>query len=93
MARGGRRAGAGRPKGAVNKQPSEVKELARSYTADAIYVLYKIAMNGESEAARVSAANAILDRGHGKPSQSLTGEDGTPLFPSEVVWRRASAAD
>ena len=33
-------------------------------------------------AARVAAATALLDRGHGKPLQSneLTGKDGTSLF-------------
>ena len=33
--------------------------------------LVKVATDGESEAARVSAAIAILDRGYGKPRQSL----------------------
>src|SRR5262245_56211226 len=30
-----------------------------------------------SDAARVSAANALLDRGYGKPPQHITGESGT----------------
>jgi hypothetical protein len=25
--------------------------------------------------------------------KEITGEDGSPLFPSEVVWRRASAGN
>jgi len=35
-----------------------------------------IAETGTSEAARVAASIALLDRGWGKPPQSHTGEDG-----------------
>jgi hypothetical protein len=35
-----------------------------------------IARKGESEAARVSAAIAILDRAHGKPAQAIVGAAG-----------------
>lgn len=80
MARGGKRAGAGRPKGAVNRSTSTLRDLAREHTEDALAVLVKIAKAGESEAARVSAANSLLDRGYGKPSNVLTGnEDGGPI--------------
>lgn len=69
--RGGTRPGAGRPRGARDRLTREagaaVGELARSHTEQALKVLVHIAINGQSEAARVSAANAILDRGHGKP--------------------------
>lgn len=89
MARGGKRAGSGRPPGAPNKVTNEVRELAQQYTEAALAVLVQIATAGESEAARVSAANAILDRGHGKPTQPISGdEDGKPV-PVEVIWRRA----
>lgn len=56
-------------------------EMARAHTADALKVLAQVAMTGQSEAARVSAANALLDRGYGRPSQSLeiAGPDGDPL--------------
>jgi hypothetical protein len=43
--------------------------LARSYTEIAIQTLGGIASNGESEAARVSASIALLDRGWGKPKE------------------------
>ena len=51
---------------------AEVKELARSHTADAIDTLAEI-MRDEDEpaAARVAAASAILDRGYGKPVQEI----------------------
>src|SRR6476619_5015818 len=63
----------GRPKVAA-----EVKELARAHTGVAIESLVSIMTNAKSApAARVSAANALLDRGYGKPPQHLTGESGT----------------
>ena len=61
---------------------AEVKELAREYTGEAIKTLVSIMTNAKAApAARVSAANALLDRGYGKPPQHITGEGG----PSYVV--------
>lgn len=71
--RGGKRSGAGRPQGRRNRatvaHKLTLEELARSHTEVALGVLVEIAQRGQSEAARVSAANAILDRGYGKPRQ------------------------
>ena len=68
---GGRREGAGRPAGAPNKatreQGAKLSDLAKSYTDIAFSTLVDVAINGSSDAARVAAANAILDRGFGKP--------------------------
>jgi hypothetical protein len=70
--RGGFRDGAGRPAGAANKaspqQSQRLSELAKTYTEEALYTLIDVARNGRTDAARVSAANAILDRGYGKPA-------------------------
>jgi hypothetical protein len=61
---------------------AEVKELARAHTGEAIETLVSIMTNPKSApAARVSAANSLLDRGYGKPPQHITGESG----PSYVV--------
>src|SRR6476661_5713004 len=61
---------------------AEVKELARAHTGEVIETLVSIMTNTKSApAARVSAANALLDRGDGKPPQYITGEGG----PSYVV--------
>ena len=72
MARGGFREGAGRPSGSTNKsspeQSQRLSELAKDYTHDALLTLVDVAKNGRSDAARVSAANALLDRGYGKPA-------------------------
>lgn len=75
--RGGKRPGAGRPKGRRNvatiKQLGSISELARAHAADAINTLVAVATSGESESAKVSAANAILDRGYGKANQPVSG--------------------
>jgi hypothetical protein len=52
------------------KSVGHVQELARELTATAIETLTEIMTNPKcTDAARVSAANALLDRGHGKPLQ------------------------
>lgn len=58
--------------------PTEVRSLARLWTKAAVETLGGIATNGETEAARVSAAVALLNRGWGMPEskQEHTGEDG-----------------
>jgi hypothetical protein len=73
--RGGKRPGAGRTKGLLNRATKEHKatlsELARKHTATALKALVSIATKSESDSARVSAANALLDRAYGKPRQSV----------------------
>lgn len=50
----------------------EVREAARAYTTEMLGVLVNVAMDeGAPAAARVTAATAVLDRGHGKPTVSL----------------------
>lgn len=72
MARGGKREGAGRPKGALNKITASVMEAAQIYSEEALGVLASVMRDPEHPAAaRVSAANALLDRAHGKPTQSV----------------------
>ena len=71
MARGGYREGAGRPSGSTNKsspeQSQRLSELAKTYTEEALQTLVDVARNGRTDASRVSAANALLDRAYGKP--------------------------
>ena len=72
MPSGGYREGAGRPAGALNKatleQSQRLSELAKAHTEDALMTLVDVARNGRTDAARVAAANALLDRGYGKPT-------------------------
>lgn len=57
------------------KAPADIRSLARAHTEMAIDALRGIALNGKQEAARVSAAQALLDRGWGKPTQPIAGDD------------------
>ena len=68
------------------KSLTEIRSLARSYTEMAIQTLAGVAQNGESESAKVAAANALLDRGWGKPAQPVTGEDEGPIQLT-VTWQ------
>ena len=78
---GGPRPGSGRPRGVPNKVTQELGEAARAYTADALATLHHICMHSEIDAARVSAACALLDRGHGKPKQQIEAKlDGSEAF-------------
>jgi len=61
----------------VAKTLVEIRSLARSHTRTAIRVLAGIMRcEDATPAARVSAANAILDRGWGKATQPLNSGDG-----------------
>lgn len=79
--RGGKRAGAGRPKGRPNKVTAEVKELAQQYGRQAIEALAQLMVEAESEQARIAAAKELLDRGYGKSAQPLVGggDDDPPI--------------
>lgn len=76
-----------RPRGALNKATAEVKTAARAYTDKALKTLAKI-MESEkaNDAARVSAANAILDRAYGKPPQAIVGSDDEPAIKTVITW-------
>lgn len=87
MARGGKREGAGRPKGALNKATKDIREAAQEFSALALQTLVQVATEGESEAARVAASNSILDRAHGKPSQAIEVDADVKATIQAVEWR------
>lgn len=67
----------GRPPGVL-----DMRALAKAHTAEAIKTLAEIMRSKRaSSAARVSASNALLDRGWGRPNQEVTGANGAPLIP------------
>lgn len=73
------------------KSLTEIRSLARSHTRTAINVLVGIMRSKDATAAaRVSAANAILDRGWGKVTQGIEiGDDGA----LELIHRIELRAD
>lgn len=57
-----------------------LRELAREHTVEAIETLIAIAQDKSAPAAaRVSAASAVLDRGYGRPAQTLADEEGNSM--------------
>lgn len=79
--RGGARPGAGRPKGRKDAKTLEIEAAAREMGRDALKALLKVAQHSKDDKARVLAANAILERGYGKPKQPIehSGEEGGPM--------------
>ncbi len=65
---------AGRKTAERKLSAASLRELARSHTVAAVQVLADVATTGSSEASRISAAIALLDRGYGK--SGLAGKDG-----------------
>ena len=61
------------------KSLTHIRSLARSHTKTAINVLVGVMRSNDAmAAARVSAANAILDRGWGKATQPMeSGDEGS----------------
>jgi hypothetical protein len=51
--------------------PEDIEAAARRHAVMAIGTMVKIVKNGESEGAAIRAANAILDRGYGKPAVEI----------------------
>ncbi len=93
MARGGARPGAGRKAGIPNKSNQDVKALIQSHVdmVEIVRGLARIAVEGDSDAARVAASRELLDRAYGKATQHVAGEDGGPL-KHVIEWACGSSA-
>ena len=61
------RAGHSGNAGGRPRDEHKVSELARSYTAEAINTLVDLMRNGKDDRVRGTAAQALLERGWGKP--------------------------
>lgn len=69
---GGKRPGAGRKPGLVSPAKQDLIQAAKEHAQQALDVLVEIAKDvTQPAAARVSAANGILDRGYGKAPQAV----------------------
>ena len=91
MSRGGNRLGAGRPAGSQNADTAAMRAALSGLLEGQVYIaiiaLADIAQNGTSEAARVLAACAILDRTHGWPRLTPRSAPlhGTPVVPLDDI--------
>ena len=71
------RRGGGRPKGVPNKVTAAVKALAQEHTAESVNFLVATMRDAKApHAVRMAAVREILDRGHGRPAQAITGAEG-----------------
>lgn len=75
------------------KADYRIKELAKEKTEIALNTLAHICEHGESESARVSAAEALLNRGWGKPTQPVSGDDEMPPLQVHKIERVLIGAD
>ena len=69
----------------MTKATPDLRSLARAHTELSVQTLAGIARNSTSDQARVSAAQALLDRGWGKAIQPHTDEAGGDIH---IVIRR-----
>lgn len=58
------------------KDEARVAELARSYTAEAIDTLVELMRHGKDDRVRGTAAQALLERGWGKPKVEVVTDAG-----------------
>lgn len=88
MGRGGARQNAGRKAGKVGEAKKALIEQAKEQGKAALETLTEIHKDKSApHSARVAAANAILDRGFGRPRQSIdhSSEDGSMAPPPNEI--------
>jgi hypothetical protein len=68
----------GRKPGVMNKRKIELRDRIRRHEEVLVNRLLRIALHGETETNSLAAINSLLDRGYGKPVQSIEGT-GTAL--------------
>src|SRR5918995_414371 len=76
------------------KTVTKVRELARTYTVQAIETLVEIMQDtSAAPGSRVAAANSLLDRGHGKAPQTFEATNYDQMTDAELERRIAEALD
>ena len=68
----------GRQKGTTNRATAEIKALAQEHGPAAIKKLVKL-MDSKDERTRVAAIKELLDRGYGRPAQTIGGDPDKPM--------------
>lgn len=93
--RGGKRSTSFKPGQVTNprgraKLPPDVKALFREKTMEFAQTVIDLAVNCDIPSVRLAACQEGLNRGWGKPSQPVTGENGEGPVKAfvEVVYRR-----
>lgn len=76
----------GRVAGTPNKATGDLKLLCQAYTEEAVTELHRLATAAVSEQARVGAIRELLDRGYGKPAQSLAIGQDENSGPLVIRW-------
>ena len=78
----------------TTKRPSacQLTDLARAQTEKAVAVLVEIMTGKETPTARIAAANALLDRGWGKPRGEVEAEPATDIA-AIIAERRRQVAE
>jgi hypothetical protein len=81
----------------VAKASVEIRSLARQHTEEAVNALLRIIRkDGSTDSAVVAAASYLIDRGWGKATQPLSGDEDGPLIKFtriELVGVRPTAQD
>src|SRR5579863_4350873 len=99
--RGGKRAGAGRPRkpkvapsglsdldvqaALAQPAPDDIEAVAALYARGALDALIAIVIAGKSEPARIAAATEVLDRAYGKPAVDIGGEPQLPFMSAPAT--------
>lgn len=74
----------GRVAGTPNKATRDIKEIARTYTAEAMETLVRLLQREDAPAAQLGAAKEILDRGYGKATQIIAGDADNPVVVTRI---------
>lgn len=86
---GGKRSGSGRKPGSKNKITLALKEFAGQYAEEAVLTLVDVMRDTDApHQVRVMAADKLLDRGHGKPTQFLDTTIESKGVDTEELTRR-----
>lgn len=78
----------GRPK--LTLSDKELRDKCRGYAPEAIETLYNLMKTSDEHRIQVSCAEILLERGHGKPMQSVTisGDADNPIVHELIVGPR-----
>ena len=67
-----------------NQFKGHVRDLARAYTELSIQVLVTLQTFSKSDNIRLLAATTLLERGWGKPAQTIVGDEDNPVMHRHV---------